>query len=101
MATSEAGGARSSPSETERIAFRRTLASLSSEEIRNKVLAEEFGPYDPADPRRSHWKAREANRLITDRQRAKELRPQWIGIVLSTLLGLAALIVAILAYIKQ
>jgi hypothetical protein len=88
-------------SEEKRIDFRRSLKSLTSEAIRDKVLAGEFGMYDPSDPRRSHWKAREANRLITDRRRAQELRPQWIGIALSTLLGLAALIVAILAYVKE
>ena len=74
---------------------------MSSEAIRDKVLAGEYGDYDPEDPRRSAWRAREANREITERKRKRELRPQWIGIVLSTLLGLAALIVAILAYIKQ
>ena len=89
------------PSDEERIAFRRSLRGLSLETIRDKVLAGDFGSYNPADPRQSHWKAREANRFITDNVRAKELRPQWIGIVLSTLLSLAALIVAILAYLKQ
>jgi hypothetical protein len=100
MAASETPGAQV-PSEEDRATFRRSLASLTPEHIRDKVLAGEYGPYNPADPRLSHWKAREANRLITARQRAKELRPQWIGIVISTLLGLAALIVAILAYLKQ
>jgi len=101
MTTSATTTAQASPSEQERVAFRRSLAPLSSEAIRDRVLASEFGAYNPTDPRQSHWQAREANRLITERQRAKELRPQWIGILLSTLLGLAALIVAILAYMKQ
>jgi hypothetical protein len=90
-----------SPTEQERAAFRRSLGELSLEAIRDKVLAGEFGLYNVSDPRQSHWQAREANRFITDQLRAKELRPQWIGIVLSTLLGLAALIVAILAYMKE
>jgi len=101
MTTSGSGRAASSPSEEERKAFRRSLAPLSAEAIRDKVLAGEYGHYDPGDPRRSDWRAREANREIKERQRKRELRPQWIGILLSTLLGLAALIVAILAYIKQ
>jgi hypothetical protein len=100
MGTSETP-APVSPTGQERADFRRSLAHLSPEAIRDRVLAGDFGAYNPTDPRQSHWKAREANRLIIDIQRAKELRPQWIGIVLSTLLGLAALIVAILAYLKQ
>ena len=98
--TNQKSGA-STPTEQERVLFRKSIAHLSSEAIRDKVLAGEFGAYDPADARRSHWQAREGNRVITERQRARELRPQWIGIALSTLLGLAALIVAILAYVKQ
>ena len=81
MTDSGAGRAASSPSEEERTAFRRSLAPLSSEAIRDKVLAAEYGYYDPGDPRRSDWKAREANRVIKERQRKRELRPQWIGIV--------------------
>jgi hypothetical protein len=99
--TSAPTPAQPTPSEQERVVFRRSLAPLSTEAIRDKVLAGEFGLYNPADPRQSHWKVREANRLITEIQRAAERRPEWIGILLSTLLGLAALIVAILAYLKQ
>ena len=89
------------PSEEERKAFRRTLKSESVESIRDKVLSGEYGFYDPADPRRSHWQPREANRYITAELKARELRPQWIGIILSTIIGVAALIVAILAYAKD
>jgi hypothetical protein len=101
MTTSGSSQAASSPSEEERKSFRHSLEKLSSEEIRDKVLDGVYGQYDPVDPRRSDWRAREGNRLITERHRKRELRPQWIGIVVSTLIGLAGLIVAILAYIKQ
>jgi hypothetical protein len=101
MSTVDPAGAQSTPTEQQRVEFRRSLASLPPEAIRDRVLAGEFGNYDPTDPRKSHWKAREANRLITEITRARELRPQWFGIIISSILSIAALVVAILAYIKQ
>ena len=89
------------PSDKERSEFRRSLKALTLELIRDRVLAGEYGPYNPADPRQSHWQAREANRYITDRNRAREQRPQWVGIAVSAILSIAALVVAILAYIRQ
>ena len=93
--------AKTVPSDRERAEFRRSLKSLTLEHIRDRVLTGEFGLYNPTDPRQSHWKAREANRYITDCNRAKEQRPQWVGIAVSAILSIAALVVAILAYIKQ
>ena len=56
-------------------------------------LRYEFG-WDP-DPRKSSWQTRDINRELTRRKDWRAARPQWIGIAFSTLLSLAALIVAI------
>jgi hypothetical protein len=66
--------------------------------IRTTLLADvryDFG-WDP-DPRQSSWQARYINRELTLRQIRHTTRPQWYGIVFSSLLALASLIVAILA----
>ena len=79
------------PSEAEKREFRRTLREMPSEEISDRRNAEQFGKYDPNDPRNSHWKVIEANRLIDWRRRRQQLVPQWI----SALIALAALVIAV------
>jgi hypothetical protein len=55
---------------------------------------------DPNDPGRSAWQTREINRLLTDIKARREALPQWIGIVVSNLIALAALVVSIVALFK-
>ena len=81
------------------------LASLSRDEFKREIkrlndetladLRYVFG-YDPADSRKSSSQTIDINRLLTRRKAWREARPQWIGIVISALIGLAALIVAII-----
>jgi len=51
--------------------------------------------YDP-DHLKSSSKARDINRLITERKRRKQALQQWIAIIISSLLSIAALIISIL-----
>lgn len=101
MTQQAADAGDAAPTEAERLSFRASLRGLALESIRDRVLSGQYGAYDPTDPRRSAWRAREANRYITAMQRRAEVRPQWIGIIVSSLLSLAALVVSILAYLKQ
>jgi hypothetical protein len=87
----------------------RTYAQLKDEsserfkgEIRriknDELLADlryKFG-WDPNDPRKSSWQTRDINRELTRRKRRREVMPQWIAIIISTILSIAALVVAIL-----
>ena len=63
----------------------------------NKRLADLRYPlgYDP-HPKKSSSHAIDINRLITSRREAKVARPQWVGIIISSLIGITALIVALL-----
>lgn len=81
------------------------LRSLPREEFKreihkikdNKRLADLRYPlgYDPHPLKSSVW-AIDINRLITERNTRRSALPQWVGIIISGLIGLAALIVAIL-----
>jgi hypothetical protein len=81
---------------------REQFRAVISKERDNELLADlryDFR-WDP-DPRKSTWQAIEINRLITKRNKHKEARPQWIAIIVSSLLALAALIVSILTYLHD
>ena len=49
------------------------------------------------DPRKSTWQAIEINRLLTARKDRRLVRPTWIGVAVAIAIGVASLIVAILA----
>ena len=73
--------------------FKREIKRLDDDTLGD--LRYEFG-YDSSDSRNSAWQTRDINRLLTRRKAWREARPQWIGIVISGLIGLAGLIVALL-----
>jgi hypothetical protein len=56
-----------------------------------------YGEYDRHDPDDADWRAREANRYITELQRQRELRPVQISIYLAVLIGLLAITIAAMA----
>lgn len=61
---------------------------------RDDLLADlryEFG-WDPNDARKSSWQTRDINRELTRRKARREVMPQWIAIVISTILSIAALL---------
>ena len=73
--------------------FRTAIAKVKD----NHLLADlryDF-KWDPEDPRKSTWQAIEINRLLTDRKARREAIPQWVGIIISNLIALAALIVSL------
>jgi hypothetical protein len=89
--------------------FRDELSTMELHDISEKRFSDEWGNYDPNDPRKSNWRVREANRYITaekERSRVEEERErerrqrrlQWIGIEISGVIGLAGVIVAILGF---
>ena len=81
---------------------REQFRTIITKEPDDELLADlryVFG-WDP-DPRKSTWQAIEINRLTTKRNKLKEVRPQWIAIIVSSLLALAALIISILTYLHD
>ncbi len=78
--------------------FKKEIESIKS----NDALADvryELG-YDP-HPKKSTWKARYINRLLTRRNKRKDAFPLWVGIVVSSIISICSLIVAILALSKD
>jgi hypothetical protein len=75
----------------ERNEFRRRIKRLDDDTLAD--LRYELG-WDPGDPRKSSSQAIDINRLLTRRKARRQALPQWIGIAISGLIGLAGLIVA-------
>ena len=84
------------PTEEERKTFRESLRGLKDSEIADRRNKREYGNFDPNDSRNSSWRVIEANREIAERQRLRQLRPQWIAVWIA----IAALIVAVIALFK-
>ena len=76
----------------DRKGFRASIREVKDDHLRD--LRYKFD-WDP-DPRKSTMQAIEINRLLTERKARRQALPQWIGIVVSNLIALAALIVSLL-----
>lgn len=76
----------------ERSAFRREIKRIDDDTLAD--LRYTFG-WDPTDPRKSSIQAIDINRLLTRKKYWRLALPQWIGIGVSGLIGLAGLIVAL------
>ena len=98
------------PREEIKRALYERLKALNKDEFRAAIRREkdthllgdlryDFG-WDP-DPRKSHWRTIEINRLLTDIKARRQALPQWIGIVAGNLIALAALVVSIVALLRK
>ena len=77
-----------------------------AQEIQNEKDDDRLGylrydfSWDP-DPRKSTWQAIEINRLLTKRKERRMLKPAWIGITITALLGIVSLIVSIIGLMNK
>ncbi len=94
------------PEDPQRLALFKELKSMDRNSFKARIskvkddgllgyLRYDFD-WDP-DPRRSTWQAIEINRLLTARKDRRLVKPTWFGVAVAIVIGIASLIVAILA----